>query len=57
MPRAVSEADLDLSRLPLAGVEVNLDGRDECCGVLGGFEPGFAGGEGDSNRDSLQLRP
>ena len=48
LPRAVSEADLDLSRLPLAGVEVNLDGRDECCGVPGGFEPGVGGG--DSNR-------
>ena len=48
LPRAVSEADLDLSHLPLAGVEVNLDGRDECCGVPGGFEPGVGGG--DSSR-------
>ena len=29
LPRALSEADLDLSRLPLAGF--NLDGRDACC--------------------------
>ena len=48
LPRAVSEADLDLSRLPLAGVWFNLDGRDECCGVLGGIELGVGGG--DSNR-------
>ena len=38
LPRALSEADLDLSRLPLAGAGFNLDGRDACCGVPGGFE-------------------
>ena len=48
LPRALSEADLDLSRLPLAGAWFNLDGPDECCGVLGGIELGVGGG--DSSR-------
>ena len=34
LPRALSEADLDLSRLPLAGAGFNLDGRDECWETL-----------------------
>ena len=51
LPRAVSEADLDLSRLLLVGVVVVLEGRDECCGVPGGLGPGVAGGEGDSSRE------
>ena len=46
LPRALSEADLDLSRLPLVGAGFNLDGRDACCGVPGGFEgPGVGGGD------------
>ena len=46
LPRALSEADLDLSRLPLAGAGFNLDGCDACCGVPGGFEePGVRGGD------------
>ena len=37
LPRALSEADLDLLRLPLVGARFNLDGRDACCGVPGGL--------------------
>ena len=44
-PRTLSEADLDLSRLPLVGAGSNLDGRGACCGVPGGFEPGVGGGD------------
>ena len=45
-PRTLSEADLDLSRLPLAGAGFDLDGRGACCGVPGGFEgPGVGGGD------------
>ena len=45
-PRTLSEADLDLSRLPLVGAGSNLDGRGACCGVPVGFEgPGVGGGD------------
>ena len=45
-PRTLSEADLDLSRLPLVGAGSDLDGCGACCGVPGGFEgPGVGGGD------------
>ena len=50
--RTLSEADLDLSRLPLVGARSDLDGQGACCGVPGGFEgPGVGGG------DSRRTRP
>ena len=51
LPSAMSEADLDLSRLLPVGRRVVLEGRDECCGVPGGMGPGVAGGDGDSSRE------
>ena len=45
-PRTLSEADLDLSRLPLVGARSDLDGRGLCCGVPGGLEgPEVEGGD------------
>ena len=47
--RALSEADLDLSLLPLVGAGSDLEGRGACSGVSGGLE-GREGEGGDSRR-------
>ena len=47
--RTLSEADLDLSLLPLVGAGSDLDGQGACSGVLGGLE-GLEGKGGDSRR-------
>ena len=47
--RTLSEADLDLSLLPLEGAGSDLDGRGACSGVPGGVE-GLEGEGGDPRR-------
>ena len=46
LSRTLSEADLDLSRLPQVSAGSDLDYLGACCGVPGGFEgPGVEGGD------------
>ena len=46
LSRTLSEADLDLSRLPQVSAGSDLDDLGACCGVPGGLEgPGVKGGD------------